>query len=147
MKKIYTSSFPRNARNPNSIAICRTISRWVREDLGFNGPHLKTLAPSSTLVFHDRKEQKISDDEYRRRYLQELKRQNLTPESIIDTLPDGAILLCYEPPGKFCHRRILAEWIENEIGFEIPEWLTPEELENCKRHVHQMLVVNDLLIF
>ncbi len=31
------------------------------------------------------------------------------------------ILLCYELPGEFCHRRLAAEWLEAELGVAIPE--------------------------
>lgn len=31
-------------------------------------------------------------------------------------------LLCYEKPTDFCHRHLLAEWLENETGVEITEF-------------------------
>ena len=31
------------------------------------------------------------------------------------------ILLCWERPGEFCHRRLVAEWIESETGLFVPE--------------------------
>ncbi len=31
-------------------------------------------------------------------------------------------LLCYEKPSDFCHRHLLAEWLENETGVEIQEF-------------------------
>ena len=30
-------------------------------------------------------------------------------------------LLCWEPPGEFCHRRIVAEWIMFHLGIEVIE--------------------------
>lgn len=31
-------------------------------------------------------------------------------------------LICYEKPSDFCHRHLVAEWL-NECGFECREWL------------------------
>jgi len=31
------------------------------------------------------------------------------------------VLLCWERPGQFCHRRLLADWITSEIGIDVPE--------------------------
>ncbi|MDV6237616.1 DUF488 family protein [Leptospira ellisii] len=31
-------------------------------------------------------------------------------------------LLCYEKPGDFCHRRLVAEWLERKTGIEVPEF-------------------------
>ena len=38
-------------------------------------------------------------------------------------LVDGhePILLCYEPPGEFCHRRLVAKWFEHELGEVVEE--------------------------
>jgi uncharacterized protein YeaO (DUF488 family) len=33
----------------------------------------------------------------------------------------GLVLLCFEKPGQFCHRRVLAEWIEEQTGQVVPE--------------------------
>ena len=30
-------------------------------------------------------------------------------------------LLCWEPPGEFCHRRIVAEWIEEHLQIKVIE--------------------------
>lgn len=30
-------------------------------------------------------------------------------------------LICYEKPGEFCHRHLVAAWIRN-AGFEVREW-------------------------
>jgi hypothetical protein len=33
----------------------------------------------------------------------------------------GLLLLCFEAPGSFCHRRVLAEWWEEQTGEHVPE--------------------------
>ncbi|MDL2283973.1 DUF488 domain-containing protein [Oxalobacter sp. OttesenSCG-928-P03] len=41
------------------------------------------------------------------------------------------VLLCWEKPPfdecNFCHRRLVAQWFENELGAIVPEW-RPEEI-------------------
>ena len=32
------------------------------------------------------------------------------------------ILLCYEKSGEFCHRHVLADWLEENFGFKIEEF-------------------------
>ena len=34
---------------------------------------------------------------------------------------DKAVLMCYEAPNKFCHRHIVAKWINESIGREVKE--------------------------
>jgi len=36
-------------------------------------------------------------------------------------LGEDAILLCWENSGVFCHRRLVAEWFEEELGVSVPE--------------------------
>ncbi len=31
------------------------------------------------------------------------------------------VLLCWERPGEFCHRRLFADWVQREIELHIPE--------------------------
>jgi len=35
---------------------------------------------------------------------------------------NNVIMLCWEPPGEFCHRRVVAAWLQKELGFEVPEF-------------------------
>lgn len=46
----------------------------------------------------------------------------------------GLVFLCFEPAGEFCHRRVLASWLEEHTGTPVPElvgdalfgdWRTP----------------------
>jgi uncharacterized protein (DUF488 family) len=32
------------------------------------------------------------------------------------------VLLCYEKPGEICHRRFIAEWLENGASISVPEY-------------------------
>jgi hypothetical protein len=33
----------------------------------------------------------------------------------------GLVLVCFEPVGAFCHRRVLASWLEDQTGERVPE--------------------------
>ena len=62
------------------------------------------------------------------------------------------ILLCHELPGlkinkeHFCHRRLLADWIELETGIAIPELsinesddITQQEIYNIKPRIKKLI--------
>jgi hypothetical protein len=61
---------------------------------------------------------------------QEFVLDTLDPFEVIRDLGMNAILLGNAPPGKFCHRRLVAEWLEETLGINVPEcrestWLWP----------------------
>jgi len=45
----------------------------------------------------------------------------LDPQRLYEDL-DGSILLCWENSDQFCHRHIVAMWLEKNLGIEVPEW-------------------------
>lgn len=47
--------------------------------------------------------------------------EGLDPQKVFDDLAEDAILLCWEAPGKFCHRRLVAAWLEEKLGVQMPE--------------------------
>lgn len=61
---------------------------------------------------------------YRKEYFGQLK--NLDAEKVYQELQD-CVLVCFESPKdivsgkKFCHRRMVAGWIETELGIVVPE--------------------------
>lgn len=70
----------------------------------------------------------VSRVEYIRRYNDILA--TLDPQKVWDelhVLAGGAepVLLCFERPPftekNFCHRRMVAEWLRQELGMEVPE--------------------------
>ena len=44
----------------------------------------------------------------------------LDPQRVLRDLND-AIVLCWEKPGKFCHRHLVAKWLEKETGLIVKE--------------------------
>lgn len=102
-----TSNFARNGKNPNAVA----ISRGTRF---FTGRRYKTLAPPEGLI-------KIKDEALFRKLYKEQVLSKLDPATVYRELGENAVLLCWEAPGKFCHRRVVAEWLEKALMIKVPE--------------------------
>ena len=49
----------------------------------------------------------------------------LDPQKVFTELGEDSILLCWEKPGEFCHRRLVAEWLEAALGVKVPEYEAP----------------------
>lgn len=88
---------------------------------GFHGPSYKALAPGGWF-------RSVSKPEYDRRFGAQLAA--LDPQKVWDDLhklvhPHEPIILCHEVPpfteSNWCHRRIVAEWLERELGVEVRE--------------------------
>lgn len=59
---------------------------------------------------------------YNREILGRLRVEDVVRE--IETLSEDrdAALLCYEKPGDFCHRHLLADWLTRESGLVVEEF-------------------------
>jgi hypothetical protein len=79
---------------------------------GFTGKKELRLAPTWGML-------KLTKPEYDAAFAQILAK--LDPVEIYQTLCENAVLLCWEKPGQACHRRLVAEWLETVLGFEISE--------------------------
>lgn len=121
MKKIIlTSNYARQCENPDAIGISRSHPIW------FRGKIMIELAPPWDVV--DGAKRGInSREEITKQYIDYLEINEVDPYELIDRLPHNSMLLCYESPNELCHRRILADWIEDKTGFHIPEWKNEKE--------------------
>lgn len=87
--------------------------------------YLKLLAPDY-LTLSSYKSKKIDEEEYSRQYLQKLEQLysngllNLFAEYLAHHNMD-IVLLCYESPDKFCHRHLLACFLNKRYGLKIKE--------------------------
>ena len=61
----------------------------------------------------------ITKEAYTQRYYNETL-SKLDPQKVYNDL-DGKILLCHEPPGAFCHRQLVARWLESSLGVKVVE--------------------------
>jgi len=106
---IFTSNFRIAGHLPQAVAISRGVPR------GWRGTRCTVLAPPRPLI-------KIIDEAtfiplYRAQVL-----DKLDPYKIIRDLGgDNFIMLCWEAPGEFCHRRVVAAWLRKETGVLVEE--------------------------
>ena len=103
-----TSNFAtfRGSCAPNLVSIALWSPR------GWGGRRYKALAPRRKMMTMD-------EASYREAYQKIL--DGLDPQEVFEDLREDAILLCWEAPGKFCHRRLVAEWLEKSLGVKVPE--------------------------
>ena len=116
---IYTGNYS-NCKNGNIIS----ISGNKGIDAGFNGKYCKELAPKYIFwkEWHDL-EGMISEEERTKFYIEHYYNEvlkNIDINSLINSLGENPILLCYESPEKFCHRHIVAFYLET-LGYETKE--------------------------
>lgn len=57
---------------------------------------------------------------YTKQYYKEVL-DKLDPKEIYDEIGEDSVLLCWEKPGSFCHRRIVAKWLEDNLSIKIEE--------------------------
>ena len=77
------------------------------------------LAPRRTW-FWEWKNKHLTNDWYIERY-NETVLSKLNPEKVVEDLGDNAVMICYEKPGDFCHRHIIADWLHKNTGIEVKE--------------------------
>ena len=122
IEKIYTSYFA-NIRNlPPEIV---PVSICQIPPAAYKGLKYKKLAPPSALIGEYKK--KPNENNYILKYNEQIL-SNLNQFAVLKDLeklvPEGTTqiaLVCYEKPGDFCHRRLVARWFK-KIGWDIPEY-------------------------
>jgi len=111
IEMIFTSCFRIAGHLPQAVAICRGLPK------GWTGKAYRPLAPSWVLV-----KAGLPPAEFIRAYRAEVL-DKLNPRKVLEDLGgDDFLMLCWEPPGEFCHRQVVAAWIKKELGLEIPEY-------------------------
>ncbi|MBR6262720.1 MAG: DUF488 domain-containing protein [Prevotella sp.] len=94
------------------------IARWKPHF--YNGVNMFSVAPTRYMLSDD-----CDEEEYLVLYDEMLKRlgaKRILQE--IESLSGGrnVALLCYEKPGDFCHRHLLADFLNKELGLNIREF-------------------------
>lgn len=120
--KIYTSYLARasklQAKGLLPIAIVRFLPKNV------NMIDLKTLAPSKELLFEYKRT--LNTTVYTHGFNKVLASKN--PEDVINTLEliskqhnnRDIVLICYEKTGDFCHRHLVANWLNDSKLLSYP---------------------------
>lgn len=147
MKKIriFTGNYE-ECKAGNLISISGDRGRKV----GYTGRALPKLAPKKGfwMTFFNNIG-KIPEEENIRYYIEEYYNQVLSKVDIIELLKEekDPILLCYEKGQDFCHRHILAEYIEMKYGIEVRDIRIDENLniEENKRPEYIRDLLEDVI--
>jgi hypothetical protein len=107
---MFTSNFARSKTFPDGdkpVSIARK-SPWY-----FRGESFLELAPTEAML-----EMPIAD------YVADFDAilARLDPRKVFEAIGDTSILLCWESPGVFCHRRAVAQWLEQSLDISVPEF-------------------------
>lgn len=114
MKTLHTSYYAKSGNHPKAVSISANAPAF------YVGDKYLALAPSWELL-RAYKSGQVDEDGYTEWFLRLLKERQLVPQQVADNLADGSVLLCYEKSGDFCHRYIVAEWLEAGADVEITE--------------------------
>lgn len=104
--------------------ITYAISGNKGKDAKYTGKCYSQLAPKKSFwkIWHNNIGV-ISEEENNKYYIKEYYNQvlvNLDPEVVFNEL-NNSVLLCYENNTEFCHRHIVAAWLELTLGIIVPE--------------------------
>lgn len=111
--KVYSSYYARACKIFPSRRLV-AISIGIPEN--FNGEIMRELNPPKSLL-RDYKNGICNKDEYRERYYSNIL-NTLNPIDIYNKLK-GKVILCYCGKGYFCHRTLVLEWLEINLGKEV----------------------------
>lgn len=125
----YFAAYKTYSRLVNGHVTPFSIAR--SEPPGWLGEKVHEFVPTK-LLLRDYKEGRINQEIYADRYRREVLRYSGDSKRLIEFLNiNNALLLCWESPEHFCHRRLVARWIYEksgivvrEVGFE--DWPMPD---------------------
>lgn len=145
--RIYTSYFANiktlEENNIYPVGICNKVPQF------FENPNLESVAPSNSILYEYKNSAQTDADRehYKERYINEiLCAYRFHPEYLTERLEyfssqeddKDIALVCYERPEDFCHRHILAEWLNERLGDkyiieEYPKFPQPTEKKEKKK--------------
>lgn len=127
LKRVFTGSY-KNCKVGNLISISGDRGKSV----GFNGKAMPALAPKKAfwVIWHNNIG-KIPEEENARYYIEEYYKQVLLKVNFEELFKDekDPILLCFEESSEFCHRHIVAEYLQIKYGIKVYEITISSDLE------------------
>ena len=121
MTEVYTSYFANLKNLPDNlcpISICGKAPDW------YDGIQFKILAPK--YWFFKKYEEDGDKDFYTEAFNHDIL-NNFKAWEVLNKLKELAgnklpCLICYEKPGDFCHRHLVAEWLQNNCNIKVEEY-------------------------
>lgn len=134
--KIYTSYFAKAAILRKAGIVPIGVALWPPRF--FRGISMKQVAPRRYML-----DDRLTDEEYIRMYRNDVLRL-VDARSFIQDLELASrgmdvALCCFEKPGDFCHRHILAKWLNEQTGIEVSEFGVAESRQETLKPEQQSL--------
>lgn len=106
----------------------RKLHEFVQISIALYTPRFLKIPKYSNLAPHH-KMLEMPEEQYRKVYAELLSR--LDPEQVLKDLQEIAqgnnfVLLCYEKPNEFCHRHLVADWLNTNCKTRIIEYGSDE---------------------
>ena len=119
--KLYTSNFASAASLPDTII---PVSIALKTPDAYTGRRYIKLAPTPRILHNWRTE--YNKDQYISDFNREVL-SKLDPAYLYDCFEKyfggkDICFLCYEKPGDFCHRKLVAKWF-SDAGYPVEEWV------------------------
>lgn len=110
---MFTSYFSRYRNRPNGVSIALYPPKT------FKGRLYPQLAPLPWIFF--RFKNGGTEEEYIKDFYENVL-DKLDPQTVYDDLGPDAVLCCYEGSDAFCHRKLVAKWLMDNLNITITEW-------------------------
>lgn len=117
MKTSYFAKLRSIDKDLKPIAICLYPPKW------YNGDVYKKLAPTWDILnkWKTSNKDEIAEQEYTEQYYIQVLNK-LDAKKVYEELGEKSVLLCFEKTGDFCHRKIVAEWLNKKLGITVDEF-------------------------
>ena len=124
---IYTGYYSKIKEYIDSGLTLLSISR-TKPEFAKSCIDIPQLFPSNKILW-DHKKGKIDDMEDTSKYLDQLNELGVDRIiKMIQIFGDNVVLLCWESPEKFCHRHILADYINKNSNINVEEFGKEKEI-------------------
>ena len=124
---IYTGYYSKIKEYADSGLILLSIYR-TKPEFAKSCIDIPQLFPSDKILW-DHKKGKIDEMEYTSKYLDQLNELGVDRIiKMIQIFGDNVVLLCWESPEKFCHRHILADYINKNSNINVEEFGKEKEI-------------------
>lgn len=107
-----TSYYSKSWQHPNAVSIAGKCPEF------YTGRQFRALAPKLSFFL------KYKSDGDESHYIECYNREVLgllDARIVYDVLGSDAVLLCWEDPNKFCHRHLIADWFQAQLGINVTE--------------------------
>jgi uncharacterized protein YeaO (DUF488 family) len=109
---MHTSNFSKSALDPNAVSIALWNPKW------YKGKSYRRLAPSEALLRAYGRDHDV--DRYVKIYTEEILTP-LDPRQVYEDLGPDAVILCHCAATVFCHRFVVARWLDRHLNLHITE--------------------------